>query len=103
LVPGDERVDVFVSQDGSAKLTRERGLPRTLPKKTLTEAVAVGEEFLSTQKIDVSKHVLLRAEFKIYFLNERETPFWEITWGLGDQRVIAWVFQDGSKKLIRAR
>jgi hypothetical protein len=35
-------------------------LPKnSLPKKSLTEAVATAEEFLRTQKIDVSKHVLL--------------------------------------------
>jgi hypothetical protein len=47
--------------------------------------------------------MLLRAEFTIYFINDRETPFWDIAWGLDDQRVIAWVLQDGSAKLIRAR
>jgi hypothetical protein len=67
------------------------------------EAVNVAEEFLRGQKIDVSKHRLLRAEFTIYFLNDGETPFWDIAWGLDDQRVIAWVLQDGSAKLIRAR
>jgi len=67
------------------------------------EAVTTAEEFLRTQKIDVSKHGLLKAEFKIYILNERETPFWEIAWGLGDQRVVVSVFQDGSIKLIQGR
>jgi hypothetical protein len=67
------------------------------------EAAATAEEFLRTQKIDISKHVLLKAEFKIYILNERESPFWEIAWVLGDQRVVVWVSQDGSAKLIRAR
>jgi hypothetical protein len=100
---GEKGVDVWISQDGSAKLNRGRSSPRILPKKSLMEAVAIAEEFLRAQKIDVSKHMLLRAEFKIYFLNDRETPFWEITWGLDDQRVIAWVLQDGSAKLIRER
>jgi hypothetical protein len=100
---GEKGVDVWVSQDGSAKLNRGRSSPRILPKKSLMEAAAIAEEFLRAQKIDISKHMLLRAEFKIYFLNERETPFWEITWGLDDQRVIAWVLQDGSAKLIRGR
>ena len=99
----DERVDVWISQDGSAKLTRVRSSPRTLPNKSLMEAVTTAEEFLRTQKIDVSKHGLLKAEFKIYILNERETPFWEIAWGLGDQRVVVSVFQDGSIKLIQGR
>ena len=99
----DERVDVWISQDGSAKLTRVRSSPRTLPNKSLMEAVTTAEEFLRTQKIDVSKHGLLKAEFKIYILNERETPFWEIAWGLGDQRVVVSVFQDGSTKLIQGR
>jgi hypothetical protein len=67
------------------------------------EAVAIAEELLRTKKIDVSKHVLLRAEFQINFINGHETPFWEIAWGLDDQRVIAEVLQDGSAKLIRAR
>jgi hypothetical protein len=100
---GDKGVDVWVSQDGSAKLTRGRSSPRILPKNSLTEAVTIAQEFLRGQKIDVSKHTLLRAEFTIYFINDRETPFWDIAWGLDDQRVIAWVFQDGSAKLIRAR
>jgi hypothetical protein len=100
-VLGGERVDVWVSQDGSAKLTRVHSSPRTLPANSLPEAVAIGEKFLRGQNIDVSKHTLLRGEFKIYFLNERETPFWEITWALGDKRAIVWVFQDGSTKLIR--
>jgi hypothetical protein len=76
---------------------------KSLPKKSLTEAVAIAEEFLRIEKIDVSKHVLLKAEFQTYILNERETPFWEIAWVLGDQRVVVWVLQDGSAKLIRAR
>jgi hypothetical protein len=67
------------------------------------EAVTIAEEFLRAQKIDVSERMLLRAEFTIYFVNDRETPFWDIAWGLHDQRVIAWVLQDGSAKLIRAR
>lgn len=100
---GDGRVDVWVSQDGSAKLNRGHSSSRILPKKNLMEAVAIAEEFLRAQKIDVSKHMVLRTEFKVYFINERETPFWEIAWGLDDQRVIAWVFQDGSAKLIRPR
>src|SRR5205823_3459425 len=78
-------------------------LEKSPPKKSLTEAVAIAEEFLRSQKIDVSKHGLLKAEFKIYILNERETPFWEIAWGLGDQRVVVSVFQDGSIKLIQGR
>jgi hypothetical protein len=100
---GDKGVDVWVSQDGSAKLTQGRSSPRILPKKSLMEAVAIAEEFLRGQKIDVSTYVLLRAEFTIYFINDRETPFWDIAWGLDDQRVIASVFQDGSVKLNRAR
>jgi hypothetical protein len=99
---GDKGVDVWVSQDGSAKLTQGRSSPRILPKKSLMEAVAIAEEFLRGQKIDVSTYVLLRAEFTIYFINDRETPFWDIAWGLDDQRVIASVFQDGSVKLNRA-
>jgi hypothetical protein len=100
---GEKGVDVWVSQDGSAKLTRGRWSPRILPKKSLMEAVTIAEEFLRGQKIDVSKHMLLRAEFTIYFINDRETPFWDIAWGLDNQRVIASVLQDGSAKLIRAR
>jgi hypothetical protein len=100
---GEKGVDVWVSHDGSAKLTRGRSSPRILPKKTLMEAVTIAEEFLRGQKIDVSKHMLLRAEFTINFINHRETPFWDIAWGLDDQRVIASVLQDGSAKLIRAR
>jgi hypothetical protein len=100
---GDKGVDVWVSQDGSAKLTRGRSSPRIVPNKSLMEAVTIGEEFLHGQKIDVSKHTLLRAEFTINFINDRETPVWDIAWGLDDQRVIASVFQDGSAKLIRAR
>jgi hypothetical protein len=99
----DERVDVWVSQDGSTKLTRGRGAARFLPNKSLTEAVAIGEEFLRTQNMDLSKHVLLRAEFKIATINERETAFWEIAWGLRDQRIVVSVFQDGSTKLIHGR
>src|SRR5206468_7061686 len=100
---GEKGVDVRVAQDGSAKLTRGRASPRILPKKSLMEAVTIAEEFLRGQKIDVSKHMLLRAEFTINFINDRETPFWDIAWGLDDQRVIASVFQDGSPKLNRAR
>jgi hypothetical protein len=100
-VLGDERVDVWVSQDASAKLTQLHSLPRTLPANRLPQAAAIGEKFLRGQNIDVSKHTLLRAEFQINFINGRETPFWEITWALGDQRAIVWVFQDGSTKLIR--
>ena len=100
---GDKGVDVWVSQDGSAKLTQGRSSPRILPKKSLTEAVTIAEEFLRGQKIDVTKQMLLRAEFTIYFINDQETPFWDIAWGLDDQRVIVWVFQDGSAKLMRAR
>ena len=74
-----------------------------MPKKSFIEAVTIAEEFLRGQKIDVSKHMLLRAEFTIYVINDRETPFWDIAWGLDDQRVIASVLQDGSAKLIRAR
>jgi hypothetical protein len=100
---GDKGVDVWVSQDGSAKLTQGRSSPRILSKKNLMEAVTIAEEFLRDQKIDVTKHMLLRAGFTIYFINDRETPFWDIAWGLDDQHVIAWVFQEGSAKLIRAR
>ncbi len=100
---GNEQVDVWVSQDASAKLIRGGSPPRTLPQKSFTEAAAIAEDFLRAQKIDVSKHVLLRAEFKINFINGRETPFWDIAWGLGDERVIVEVWQDGSAKLIRAR
>lgn len=100
---GDKGVDVWVSQDGSAKLTRGRPSARILPNKSLMEAVTIAEEFLHEKKIDVSKHTLLRAEFTINFINDRETPFWDIAWGPDDQRVIASVFQDGSTKLIRAR
>jgi hypothetical protein len=74
---GDKGVDVWVSQDGSAKLTRGRSSPRILPKKSLMEAVTIAEEFLRGQKIDVSERMLLRAEFTIYFINDRETPFWD--------------------------
>jgi hypothetical protein len=103
VLAGDKGLDVWVSQDGSAKLTPGRSSPRILPKKSLMEAVTIAENFLRGQKIDVSKHVLLRTQFTIYFINDRETPFWDIAWGLDDQRVIAWVLQDGSAKLIRAR
>jgi len=100
---GGQEVNVSVSQDGSAKLNKGHSSPRILPNKSLIEAVAIAEELLRTQNIDVSKHILLRAEFQINFINGRETPFWEIAWGLDDQRVIASVLQDGSVKLIRAR
>jgi hypothetical protein len=100
---GDKGVDVWVSPDGSAKLTRGRSSPKILPKKSLMEAVTIAEEFLRGQKIDVSKHMVLRAEFTINFINDREPPFWDIAWGLDHQRVIAWVLQDGSAKLMRAR
>jgi hypothetical protein len=99
---GEKGVDVWVSQDGSANLTRGRSSPRILPKKGLMEAVTIAEEFLRGQKIDVSEHMLLRAEFTINFINDRETPFWDIAWGFDDQRVIVLVWQDGSAKLIRA-
>jgi hypothetical protein len=36
---------------------------KSLPKKSLSEAVATAEEFLRTEKLDVSKGVLLSAEF----------------------------------------
>jgi len=100
---GEKGVDVWVSQDGSAKLNQRRSSPRILPKKSLMEAVTIAEEFLRGQKVDVSKHMLLRAEFTINFINDRATPFWDIAWGLDDQRVIVSVLQDGSAKLIRAR
>jgi hypothetical protein len=67
------------------------------------EAVTIAAAFLRGQKIDVSKHILLRAEFTVNFINDRDIPFWDIAWGLDDQRVIASVLQDGSAKLIRAR
>ena len=70
-----------------------------LPKQSLTEAVATAGHFLDAQKIDVSGHVLLSAEFKNLF-NEYEAAFWEITWVLGDKRVVVRVLQDGSCKLI---
>jgi hypothetical protein len=53
---GDGRVDVWVSQNGSAKLNRGHSSPRILPKKSLMEAVAIAEEFVRAQKIDVSNH-----------------------------------------------
>jgi uncharacterized protein with GYD domain len=70
-----------------------------LPKQPLTEAVATAGHFLEAQKIDVSRHVLLSAEFKNLF-NEYESAFWEITWVLGDKHVVVHVFQDGSCKLL---
>src|SRR5438093_11772226 len=76
---------------------------KSMPEKSFTDAVAIAEQFLRGQKIDLSNGVLLRAEFRNYLRDERETPHWDITWGLDDQRVIASVLQDGSAKLIRAR
>ena len=70
-----------------------------LPKQALTEAIATAGHFLETQKIDVSRHVLLSAEFKNLF-NEYEPAFWEITWVLGDKRVVVHVLQDGTCKLV---
>src|SRR5437870_9492074 len=67
---------------------------KSLPKKSFTEAVAIAEQFLCGQKIDLSNGVLLRAEFRNYLRDERETAHWDITWGLDDQRVIASVLQD---------
>jgi len=76
---------------------------KSMPKKSFTEAIAIAEQFLRGQKIDFSNGVLLRAEFRNYLRNERETSRWDIAWGLDDQRVIASVFQDGFAKLNRAR
>src|SRR6476659_7782461 len=70
-----------------------------LPKQALTEAVATAAHFLEAQKVDVSRHVLVSAEFKNLF-NEYEPACWEITWVLGDKRVVVRVLQDGSCKLI---
>ena len=70
-----------------------------LPKRALTEAVATADHFLEAQKIDVSRHVLVSAEFKNLF-NEYEPAFWEITWVLGDKRIVVHVLQDGSCKLV---
>lgn len=70
-----------------------------LPKQTLTQAVATAARFLEAQKIDVSQHVLVSAEFRNIF-NEYEPACWEITWVLGDKRVVVRVLQDGSCKLI---
>ena len=77
---------------------------KSMPKKSFTEAVAIAEQFLHGQKIDLSNGVLLRAEFMSYLRNERETPRWDITWALaGDKGVDVWVSQDGSAKLTRGR
>ncbi len=38
-----------------------------LPKKRLTQAVEIAQEYLRAEKLDVSKHVLLSAEFKNLF------------------------------------
>ena len=71
-----------------------------IPKQALTEAVATAGHFLEAQKIDVSRHVLLSAEFKNLF-NEYAPAFWEITWVLGAKRTVVHVLQDGSCKLIQ--
>lgn len=70
-----------------------------IPKQSLTEAVATAAHFLEVQNIDVSRHVLLSAEFKNLY-NEYELAFWEISWVLGDKRILVHVLQDGSCKLI---
>src|SRR3954447_22500356 len=70
-----------------------------IPKQALTEAVATAAHFLEAQKIDVSRHVLLSAQFKNLF-SEYEPAFWEITWVLGEKRILVHVLQDGSCKLI---
>jgi hypothetical protein len=73
---------------------------KSTPKKSFTEAVAIAEQFLCGQKIDLSNGVLIRAEFRNYLRDERETPRWDITWALGgDKGVDVWVSQDGSAKL----
>ena len=75
-----------------------------MPKKSFTETVAIAEQFLREQKIDLSNGVLLRAEFRNYLRNERETPRWDITWALaGEKGIDVWVSQDGSAKLNRGR
>jgi hypothetical protein len=103
-VVGDEYVNVWVSQDGSAKLNRRRSSrPKILPQKSLTEAVSIAEDFLAAEKIDVSHHMLLKAQFEIPWINGREADLWDIRWGLGDERVIVQVWPDGSVKLTRAR
>jgi hypothetical protein len=103
-VVGDDYVNVWVSQDGSAKLNRGRSSrPKILPQKSLTEAVSMAEDFLAAQKIDVSHHMLLKAEFEIPWINGRAADLWDIRWGLGDERVIVQVWPDGSVKLTRAR
>jgi hypothetical protein len=70
-----------------------------LPKQSLTEAVAAAGHFLEVQKIDVTRHILLSVEFKNLY-NEYDAAFWEITWVLGDKRIVVRVLQDGSCKLI---
>jgi hypothetical protein len=59
---------------------------KSMPKKSFTEAVAIAEQFLRGQKIDLSHGVLLRAEFRNYLRGERETPRWDITWLLPVRR-----------------
>lgn len=61
--------------------------------------MATAGHFLEAQKIDVSRHVLLSAEFK-NLVNEYEPAFWEVTWVLGDKRVVVHVLQDGTCKLV---
>jgi hypothetical protein len=72
-----------------------------LPKQALTEAVATASHSLDQQTIDVSRHVLISAEFKNLF-NEYEPAFWEVTWVLADKRVVVRVLQDGSCRLMQA-
>jgi hypothetical protein len=48
---------------------------KSLPKKSLTEAVAIADAFLRAQKLDVSARALLTAEFRNYLPSEREVPF----------------------------
>jgi hypothetical protein len=72
---------------------------KSMPKKSFTEAVAIAEQFLRAEKIDVSNGVLLRAEFRNYLRNKRETARWDITWALaGDKGVDVWVSQDRLRK-----
>jgi len=77
---------------------------RILPKKSLMETVTIAEEFLRGQKIGVSERMLLRAEFTIHFINDRETPVLDNRVGsLTTSVSLLCVLQDGSAKLIRAR
>ena len=72
-----------------------------LPAVHIIEAVQKARQFAEDNKIDLSRHFVLSAEYKNLH-NEHEDGYWIVTWtpaaGATEPRIILRVLQDGAVK-----